>query len=263
MNISPVSFYGIYNNKKPIKAANQQNTSSKKMHDSDKTARLVAAAGVLATVVTMAIGGCSLNKKANSLVIPFNSKKQSITEISNTYNVPVEAILAYNNIKSEDGNISLKELKIPASFDYIQPKIKTLQQELYSDSLSEEKRQEIENQIKILRQKKEEQDSVATVYKDYENVYITINLSDLAPEKYKEKYALGVNIETLKKLFDIEDGAIEKNNKLNAQWQATDASGENGYYDYTLNWFHNGDVIVVPLSSIKTNDINLQQYIRE
>ena len=98
------------------------------------------------------------------------------------------------------------------------------------------------------------------MYSDGNDLYIQIDIKDNAPEKIKERYKFGINIESLKKLFDIQDGAIENNNNIDARWELTDNHG-NGYYDYTHNWFRTGDSIVVPLNEVNLDNINIDSYL--
>lgn len=201
----------------------------------------------------------SSNKKGN-VTIPFDANKTSIAEISKTYNVNEDAITAYNNIEEINDISEMSEIKVPSEFDYIQDKIETNQNKLYLQNLSEEERNNTENEIEALLKKQEEQKQVASIYSDGEFVYLNINISDDVPEDIKEKYKFGINIETLKKLFDIEDGGIENNNELKVREDAYGKFGNDTYKDYTQNWFHNGDVVKVPVSSIKKDNINLNGY---
>ena len=256
MKISPVSFYGIRNNNNINKKPQPEQKAEKTPEEiaqakHDRAYRTFFASTMFAIMLAGLAVGSKTDENYGKLVIPFDYSKQNITELAHTYNVSEDAILAYNDLKESSDAKSLKSIKIPSSYDYIQPKIEKLQEKLFSLTLSDKERLDIEAQISELLDKEEEQKSVATLYKDNSNIYILINIKEDAPERIKEKYALGINIESLKKLFDIRNGAIENNNPLNAQWQPTDSSGEKGYFDYTLNWFHNGDIIKIPIGSIE------------
>ena len=256
MKISPISSQQIFKSNKIENKNKQNNTSEKKIQ---KTA---TAYTILTLLLYLGVNGM-INKNNSGLIIPFDANKTSISEIAKTYNVKEEAIMAYNNIQESSEITGLSEIKLPQNFDYIQEKINIMQRLLHSTFLSVQQRQEYEKEIQALLRKQKEQKNVANVFADKDSIYININIDDSAPEYIRKRYSLGINIESLKKLFDIKDGAIENNNELNAQWVATNSAGDKGYYDYTLNWFHNGDIIKIPKNSIDINNINLSKYISE
>jgi hypothetical protein len=265
MNINSVSFpckqQNIYFGKK-ADIKNQKSETKQTVFNKIPVAAKTLLAGSALALLLSNIPAKSLNPKGN-LTIPFDSKNTSIAEISKTYNVDEDAITAYNNIQDNADVSEISEIKVPSSFDYLQNRIEEKQTELYSENLSEEDRKNTEKEIEALFKKQEEQNQIANVYSDGEFVYLNINISDDLPSDLKEKYKFGINIETLKKLFDIADGGIENNNELNVRDDAYGKYGNDNYKDYTQNWFHNGDVVKVPVSSIQKDGINLNGYYQE
>ena len=146
-----------------------------------------------------------------------------------------------------------------SSFDYIQENIKNMQEQLTSQDMKDADINNTKKMIEALYKKQEEQNQVAKIYTDGENVYLYININQ-ENDDIKDKYEFGINIESLKKLFDIEDGGIENNNELSVRDDAYGKYGNDSYKDYTQNWFHNGDIVKVPISSIQTDNINLTGY---
>ncbi len=257
MNIYPVNFCGKkgIQNIKPAKNKEQQ--TKPKSHINLKP---FIAGGAAALLLTGAVS--TLPVKGKPVSIPFDSHNMSISEIAQTYNTKEDAILAYNNISENNPIENLSELKMPDNYDYLQNEIQKLQNRLHSYAITPGERITSEKQINALKKKQQEQQYVATTYTDGKNLFIHINIDEKAPENIKEKYEFGINIETLKKLFDIKDGAVEDNNDINAIWIDNDDTGKTGYFDYTRNWFHNGETIIVPVSSIKTEKIDLSGYIK-
>ena len=258
MNISPVNFCGVKSVKnQKINPQKQVKQDQPKHHFNIKP---FIAGGAAALLLTGTVS--TLPQRSKYITIPFNAKDMSITEIAQTYNINEKAIIEFNNISEKNPPENLIELKMPENYDYIQQKIEILQKKLYSYVLSHKERLETETTIIALKQKQQEQKYVSTAYSDGENIYIYVDIDKNAPEYIKEKYEFGINIETLKKLYDIKDGAIEENNQTEAIWIDNDDTGKTGYFDYTRNWFHNGETVKVPISSIKTDKINLSGYMK-
>lgn len=201
--------------------------------------------------------GIAQSKTVPSIVtIPYDAS-MSITDIAETYNADVNAILDFNNIDEDTDLSSLEEIKIPTSYSATSDKIEQLQNKLYSGKLSEDERSEIEEQIAQLQDKQALQNEIANVYTDGKYVYIQIK----APSEDSSEQAQnllgygGINAERLKDVFDIEDGAIRKNNNVSSQWKAYEDAfpeGPSGYFDYTGVFISSGDTIKVPLKSIET-----------
>lgn len=192
----------------------------------------------------------------NVVTIPYDASS-SITEIAETYNADINAILDYNNIDENTDLSSISELKIPSSYSAVQDEIQQLQNKLYNGKLSEDERNEIENQIALLQDKQALQNEIATVYTDGKYVYIQVKaLSEDSSDEAQSMLAYGgINAERLKDVFDIEDGAIRRNNHISSQWKAYEDSfpeGPSGYFDYTGAFISSGDTIKVPVKAIET-----------
>ena len=258
MNIYPVNFSGVkhYKSQKtnPQKQIKQEQP---KYHFNIKP---FIAGGAAALLLTGAVS--TLPQRSKHITIPFNPEDMSITEMAQTYNTNEKAIIDFNNISEQNPPENLIELKMPEKFDYIQQEIEILQKKLHTCVLSQKERSLTEKTVNALIKKQQEQREVALTYSDGEFLYININIDENAPDDIKKKYEFGANIETLKKLFDIKDGAIEENNQIEAIWIDNDDTGKTGYFDYSRNWFHNGETIKVPVNSIKTDNINLSWYLK-
>ncbi len=222
------------------------------------------AAGMALTLAAQgAYGMINQPNMPNMVYVPFDSQTTSIEQLAEIYDTDVDFILEYNNISDENDLNGLTEIQIPSGYDYLDTEINRLQDKLYSTDISEEERAGIEEQIQALIAKQELQHYVANVYSDGEYVYYSIiSPSEDAPEEFKDKYKHGINVETFKDLFDIEDKAIRRYNDIDYSWDTDDP--EYGYYkDYTTAWLHKGDVIKVPVSAIQTDNINLDDFITE
>lgn len=212
------------------------------------------AGGVAATILVNTAAGIA-NQTPDKVTIPYNSSV-SITEIAETYDTDINAILDINHIDETTDLNEITELIIPSDYDYLTPKIESLQQQLFSQKLSDTQRTEIEQQIDQLIEKQEYQQNIATVYTDGKYVYFEIkDFDENTPEDIKDRFKYGINVETFKNIFDIKDKALRKNNNISYFW-TTDDPEYGGYCDYTYAMLHSGQTIKVPVNSIKTNDIN-------
>lgn len=191
--------------------------------------------------------------------VPFNTNETSIVSIAEENDCNLDFLLDYNNIDGNTDLNSVTEIIVPSSYNYLQSKIEEIKETLSSKNPNNKKREELEEMLAALRKKQYEQAQVAQMYTDGEYIFLTINIKE---NNEDERYKYGINVETLKKLFDIKDGAIRENNDLDVRWEAYE-NGEGSYMDYTYNWFHNGDIIKVPVSAIQTKNINLSQYLEE
>ncbi|MCD7779499.1 MAG: hypothetical protein LUH05_02365 [Candidatus Gastranaerophilales bacterium] len=254
--------------KQPVKKTSH-NSSVKKQgnnHKNTKGKRKIKgsvrgfAAGVLSVLMVNAgIAGVSQIGNTNTVTIPYDDSS-SIYEIADTYDVDAEAILSYNGITEDTDLEELTEISIPSSYDYIQDEIDSLQEKLYNTKTSDEEREEISEQINALKEKREYQQNIATVYTDGKYVYFEIKeIDENSPEEIYENFKYGINVEIFKDIFDIEDGAVRKYNNLSRVYVSGDPEVEEdkGYYSYSNNRFSAGDVIKVPVKSIMTDDISL------
>lgn len=218
----------------------------------------IATAGIGAACVLMLTFGSPATAEPCK-TIPFNGNENSIILIAQENNCDLDFLLEYNNINEDTDYNTISEINVPSSYSYLQDEIDKIAEKLDSSKLSDKKRIELEEELSALQAKQNEQNQVAEVYTDGKYVFFNINISE---DYSNDKYKYGINVETLKKLFDIEDGAIRKHNDLDVRWESY-ANGEGSYMDYTYNWFHNGDIIKVPVSAIQVKDINLSQYLGE
>lgn len=284
MNISAVSFSGTnrsYYNNTTNTRTNRQSYRNSAQQDEFHTSRPVEPKeprgkqtkkkGLPLPLTTFIIGtafsclvnmGITAEPNEKLLTIPFDYNQISIHELAEIYNINEQVLLDFNNITINTNFADLEEIKVPYSFDYVNDEIEELKTKLYSKRLDADERREIENRIIALNAKQDEQDCVACAYSDGKYVYYVIEFDEDAPEDIKDKYQYGINVETFKKLFDIKDKAIRRHNDLDSDWEANE-NGQGGYYDYTGNWFHNGDIIKVPVSAVKIDDIDLSKYLEE
>lgn len=260
MYISPISF----TSKKYSRKINNKNSKQTENKPSYNIKKRIGCTSVVAAAILTALflgeAGMGAEPVKNTVKIPYNSNNTSLTEIAETYDISEDAIKFYNDISDNKPLDDVKEIKIPSSFDYLSDRIKTLQEKLHSAKLSEKERTNTEKTVSALQKKREEQENVAITYSDGEFIYICIDFSETVDDEIKEKYEFGINIESLKKLFDIKEGGIENNNDINSRIEIYSDNETKSYKDFTRNWFHNGDIIKVPLESIQMNDIDLESY---
>ncbi len=276
MNLKTISFNGIYKSNRNTstkgKSIKQHATDfkdeiylseiSSTKHNSNKrnkqsiSFRTAAIGTTLALLITFFNANNTIKKP---LYIKFNPTETSITAIAEENNCDLNFLLNYNNINSNTDLNSISEIIVPSSYDYLQTEIQKIQKLLTNAKLKESKKEELKKTLSAIQSKQKEQNEVAKAYTDGEYIYLVINIKE---NNENEKYKFGINIETLKKLFDIKDGAIKKNNELNTRLE-TYENGKGSYIDYTYNWFHTGDIIKVPVSAIQTKDINLSNYLED
>lgn len=279
MNINAISFKGNYRNtnNKTYRNTSRRNNDTRyrdefqhsniisprypntKNKSGKKLLAIPFATATLGTTVALMLTFSNPSPAEPPKNIQFNPNETSITEIAEENNCDLDFLLDYNNIGPNTDLSSISEVLVPSSFDYLQTEIERIEELLKDEKLKEAKREELEATLSAIQSKKNEQDNVAQVYTDGEFVYLSINIEE---NDENEKYKYGINVETLKKLFDIKDGAIRENNALEVRWESYE-NGEGSYKDYTYNWFHNGDIIKVPVSAIQTKDINLSNYLED
>lgn len=235
--------------KTPKKNVNKQVHSRKKAPSPFTVAKntflitLAAAAGINLAVA-------QADKVPATVTVPV-SPESSLVELAETYDVDIDAIIDFNNISRASDLSGRSKIEIPSTYDYLQDEIDELQDKLYDDDLSKEERREIEDRISQLDAKRELQKAVATVYTDGKFVYYLIN-------EESEAFSGGINVEEFKEIFDIEDGALRAYNSLDSDWRKdSDHPDDDGYYDYTGNYFRSGETYKVRLRNVEKNDINL------
>ncbi len=110
--------------------------------------------------------------------------------------------------------------------------------------------------IDALTLKQEKQKEIATAHKDGDFVYYIINPSD------EDSGTIRIGANNFKSLFDIEDGALKKYNNLHSYYEKTepDPDGKSGVYSYDLHVFSSGDMVKVPISAIKMDNIDLDDF---
>lgn len=144
-------------------------------------------------------------------------------------------------------------ISVPVSYDYLQDMIDELQDKLYDKNLSDEEREQIEEQLAKYKDKQALQKSIAAVYTDGKYVYYTI--TDI-PENINPSGTGRINVETFKDIFDIEDGALKKYNDIDFVWAYDEDSAEyeKGYRDYTVGTLRIGDTVKVRMNNIQTDE---------
>ncbi|MBQ9245952.1 hypothetical protein IJ182_06775 [bacterium] len=257
MNISPISFNkSMFENKNKLNVNQNMNSTVSSQNKRSKKLAKIATGSALILMLTKSLNSSAQQMK--TIDIKDTNNAFCITEYSPDYTadpvIPNAELINVSDYKP------YTPVNSPAPFDYIEATIATKMQKMKNQNLTEEEKVLLKENIKALQLKREEQNAVANMYSDGNDLYIQIDIKDNAPEKIKERYKFGINIESLKKLFDIQDGAIENNNNIDARWELTDNHG-NGYYDYTHNWFRTGDSIVVPLNEVNLDNINIDSYL--
>ena len=121
----------------------------------------------------------------------------------------------------------------------------------YTQTRIESTKKDDPDYMEALNKKREAQGKVAEVYKDGDDLYIVID-----PDLDKE-----ITAEAIEKLFDIEDGALDKHNYLDMKYTETepDDNGIKAAYSTSEHVFEAGDLIKVPESKI-SDTIDLEDY---
>ncbi len=272
MNITPITFKGIDDK---YKHTNRRTSSSNRVQTHQRTSQRdeyvsrrsessrnprrtnnhkksrATVKGFIAGLATaLAInGGMSVLDKKNDVVkVKFSPAETTLSELAEQYDCDEDIIRDFNE---KDGKLQFTkngELKIPTEYDCIQPQIDKLVDKLYNSHLSSKKRDEIESKVKDLQEKQDAQQHVAKTYTDGDKVYFLFDFTDENGEN--QPYAR-INVETFKDLFNIKDEAIKKYNDLHAVWKKdTNLPEDKGYFDFTGNYFVNGDTILVKKDDI-------------
>ncbi len=191
------------------------------------------------------------------VAVIFNPSDDTMDKFADLYGTDEDIIRLYNNIPQNSDLDEITQITIPSEYDNIQTEIESEQDKLFKKNLSQDKRTSIEENIQALKAKQSLQQKVATSFTDGEYVYYSLNNIEELPE-----YENGINIEDFKKLFDIEDGAIQKYNSLeNCQW-SVDENGKGGTIDFTKSYLHSGDLIKVDSEAVN-EDVDLSDFTEE
>ena len=127
-----------------------------------------------------------------------------------------------------------------------------------SENLSSQDKIKTSKQISALKRKKEAQDKIADVFADDNYVYFKLHL-----QNSDSKYAASSSIpaDDFKALFDIKEGALRDNNKLDFEWNKTKSEYEVNYFeDYTNTSLQDGQTYKVKKSDIMIDNINLSGF---
>lgn len=224
------------------KTSKKPSHSKKKSHNPYKTLCLLY---VFMKIGTMFTGGL-LDPQDETTI---NAKAgEDINDYALVYDMPVEAIMDYNNLTSsilgKDMTIS-----IPSSFDHVGSEIDELQKDLYRRTTNAEEAAEIAQEIEELQDVQKLQSEIAKMYTDGDFVYFYITLpTDETASETQLQYNGHINVETFKDIFGIKDGVIRKHNNMDYAWGSNEYGG---YKDYTVNTLRNGQTIKVPTSAVK------------
>lgn len=224
------------------KTSKKPSHSKKKSHNPYKTLCLLY---VFMKIGTMFTGGL-LDPQDETTI---NAKAgEDINDYALVYDMPVEAIMDYNNLTS---SILGKDMTIsmPSSFDHVGSEIDELQKDLYRRTTNAEEAAEIAQEIEELQDVQKLQSEIAKMYTDGDFVYFYITLpTDETASETQLQYNGHINVETFKDIFGIKDGVIRKHNNMDYAWGSNEYGG---YKDYTVNTLRNGQTIKVPTSAVK------------
>lgn len=190
---------------------------------------------------------------------------QTLSQIASQYGVSVSELKEANNITNADNIKAGQKITIPIGqqtppasdktseneemnyerqkLHYMDLKISDKYAEL-SEAKTADEKAKIQNEINELKAKQAKQKETAKMELDENQDYILIT-----PNK-------DINVEELKKLFDIEDGAVKAHNELDYQYNYYE--GDNlpmelegrQYKDYSNNTIQKGQTIKVRPSEI-------------
>ena len=182
----------------------------------------------------------------SSAVVDFDSKENSISDIAGAYNIDEDVIRYSNGIYSDNDLAEVDKLVIPMQYDYIDDEIDKKTQALFKAKPYSPEYYSIGRELDALAAKKEEQEQVADVFSDGKTVYISLKTEDESPELTKKFNGNLVSDDYIEKLFDIKEGELHKYNTFVSE------NNQQGVYL--------GTTIKVPLSSIRTDKINISGY---
>lgn len=224
------------------KTSKKPSHSKKKSHNPYKTLCLLY---VFMKIGTMFTGGL-LDPQDETTI---NAKAgEDINDYALVYDMPVEAIMDYNNLSSPILGTNMT-ISMPSSFDHVGSEIDELQEDLYRRTTSAEEAIEIAQEIEELQDVQKLQSEIAKMYTDGDFVYFYITLpTDETASETQLQYNGHINVETFKDIFGIKDGVIRKHNNMDYSWGSNEYGG---YKDYTGNTLWNGQTIKVPTSAVK------------
>lgn len=200
------------------------------------------------------------NNMGNTITV---ASGQTLSHIAAKYGVSVEELKQANNIDNADNVKAGQKITIPLGrqipektntssnenysyerqkLHYMDIKISDKQAKLTEAKTPVEKAK-IQDEIKALKAKQARQKQIAKMELDENHDYILITVNK------------DINVEDLKKLFDIEDGAVKAHNKLDFKYMdygddvPTELEGRQ-YKDYTRNTIQKGQTIKVKPSEI-------------
>ena len=224
------------------KTSKKPSHSKKKSHNPYKTLCLLY---VFMKIGTMFTGGL-LDPQDETTI---NAKAgEDINDYALVYDMPVEAIMDYNNLSSPILGTNMT-ISMPSSFDHVGSEIDELQEDLYRRTTSAEEAIEIAQEIEELQDVQKLQSEIAKMYTDGDFVYFYITLpTDETASETQLQYNGHINVESFKDIFGIKDGVIRKHNDMDYSWGSNEYGG---YKDYTGNTLWNGQTIKVPTSAVK------------
>ena len=244
MHVSSVSYFNV----NTASFGRRNTVSPEKAVNEHKTSREVAKLSAVNTAVAAAILASGIIMGMQS--VPSSTESKNNISNFNAAGIPADVIECAKN-------------SLPQPFSYTNDSIEALENKLNNNFVMSLKRINNENKLAALQKKKAEQDKIADMYSDGDFVYFKLHLTD-DTSKYIENGSSGrvISAENFKKLFDIEDGALKDYNysKLDFEWKKEDFDIP-AYRDFTDAKLQDGAVYKVPKSSIKTDDINLDDFL--
>ncbi len=182
------------------------------------------------------------NYTPDNVTISYDSEDDNLETIAEMYDSSSYIITARNGI-NENGEGNIQELVVPRKISLLDEKIEDIQDNLYSSKISQEKREEKQEQLNKYNNIKTHQNSVADVYKEDGYTYFVIR-----PDVDR------INVEAFKNLFAIKDGAIKKNNEISYKYVEDKNYSGGGYIDWSEANLYAGDTI-----KVKNNQIDLDK----
>ena len=231
--INSTSFNGLFKRKAKPELTDEQKLYHKQGVKKGATMALAGVVGVSSAVG----GGYYLTQDIfapQAIVIPYDNNGTHLDEIENVLEVDGRTF------ELLEGN----KVSVPVSFDYIQEKIDSERDKMFSYFASENDQQKSYQTIAKLMEKQAYQKTIASACKqDDGRIRFTLTL-DNDDE---------ITVEEFKRIFDIKDGALSaiEENSVGIVWGASEKyeGSDNGILP-------KGIVFVVEENDINTNNIN-------
>ena len=254
VNLSNIGFKANQNQQRQFQAQNINNTQPKQqiqqhlenadsferkkppMTEEEMRAKIQKSASINRAVG--AISAIAVVAMIHGLTpIRTQSYGNTVSEVANYVDMPSEILAEMNDVSVHD---VLPSVRLPKKFNRTEEEIKKIEEKLEKNNLSDRKRENLNEELMILKERKALQDKMGVAYYDDldSRAYIQLNDSYLASDV---EYAWGIS-----------EGTIEKHNDLIYRW--TQSKTEEGVYETNSSKKYAFGLVEIPLNQLDIND---------